>query len=43
MIQKAYIECKNLAIEANIMEKEFIQDLLAKAVRQAKSIESITE
>ncbi|MFH0832129.1 MAG: 50S ribosomal protein L10 [Candidatus Aenigmatarchaeota archaeon] len=39
-IRKAFMEAKSLAIEANIIEREFIGDLLAKAVAEAKSLES---
>ena len=43
MIQKAFNHAKSLAVEANILENEFIGDILAKAVREAKSIESLTD
>ena len=36
MIQKAFMEAKTLASERDIIEKEFIQDLLAKAERATK-------
>ncbi len=41
-IQKAFIEAKALCIAANILEKEFIGDILAKAVAEAKALENIT-
>ncbi len=40
MLQKAFIETKALAIEKDIVEKEFIKDILAKAERAAKSLGS---
>ncbi|MFH0836772.1 MAG: 50S ribosomal protein L10 [Candidatus Aenigmatarchaeota archaeon] len=42
MIAKAFIQAKNLAIEADITEKDFIGDVLAKAVRSAKALEVAT-
>ncbi len=36
MIQKAFMEAKTLALERDIVEKEFIQDLISKAERAAK-------
>lgn len=38
MLQKAFIETKALAIERDIIEKEFIEDILKKAERAAKSL-----
>ena len=38
MLQKAFIETKALAVERDIMEKEFIEDILKKAERAAKSL-----
>ena len=38
MIQKAFMEAKTLASERDIVEKEFIQDLIAKAERAAKTL-----
>lgn len=40
MLQKAFIETKALAVERDIVEKEFIEDILKKAERAAKSLES---
>ncbi|MBI5332911.1 MAG: 50S ribosomal protein L10 [Candidatus Aenigmarchaeota archaeon] len=42
MIQKAFIKARNLAVEADITEKEFIGEVLAKAVRSAKALETAT-
>jgi large subunit ribosomal protein L10 len=39
-IQKAFNESKRLCLEANILEGDFIDELLLKAVREAKSLES---
>lgn len=36
MLQKAFIETKALAVERDIVEKEFIEDIIAKAERVAK-------
>ena len=41
MIQKIFNEVKNLCIECDILEKEFIDDLLLKAIREAKSLEGV--
>jgi len=41
MIQKAYNQAKNLAVEANISEKEFINHVLSKAVREKNALEGI--
>ncbi|MBI2075634.1 MAG: 50S ribosomal protein L10 [Candidatus Aenigmarchaeota archaeon] len=38
-VQKAFNEAKSLCIAANILEKEFIGDVLAKAVTEAKALE----
>ena len=43
MIQKAYNEMKNLGIEANVIEKDIIEDLLAKAECNAVGLESIAK
>ncbi|HLD48732.1 MAG TPA: 50S ribosomal protein L10 [archaeon] len=40
MISKAFGEAKNLCIEAKIIEKDFIGDVLANAVREASALES---
>lgn len=40
MLQKAFLESKTLAIERDIVEKEFITYLLSKAERAAKTLES---
>ncbi len=39
ILQKAFSEAKSLCIEANILEKQFIDDILLKAVMEAKAIE----
>jgi large subunit ribosomal protein L10 len=39
MIQKAFREAKGLCVSANIFEKDFIGDVLAKAVQEARSLE----
>ena len=38
MIQKAFMETKALALERDIIEKEFVEDILKKAERAAKSL-----
>jgi len=38
-IQKAYIEAKALAMEANILEKDFVDSVIAKAEMQAKALQ----
>ncbi len=38
-IQKVFMEARSLAIETDTMEKDFIDDVLAKAIRQAKALE----
>ena len=43
IISKAFNEAKSLAVEANIPEKEFIIYVLAKAARQAKSIDNLVK
>lgn len=40
MIQKAFHETKSLCIETNVIEKDFIDDVLIKAINQAKALES---
>jgi len=42
-IQKAFMEARTLCIEADIIEKAFIDDVLAKAVREAKALQMKTE
>ena len=39
-IQKAFTEAKSLCIAANIIEKEFITDIVAKALAEAKALEN---
>jgi large subunit ribosomal protein L10 len=39
MIQKAFAEARTLAIDADVIEKEFIDEVLKKAARAAKSLE----
>lgn len=41
ILQKAYTETRALCVEANILEKEFINELLLKALREGKSLEQI--
>ena len=41
-VQKAFMEARSLAIESNALEKDFIDAVLAKAVRELKAIESMT-
>lgn len=41
MLQKAFNEAKGLCMEAKIIEKEFIGDLLAKAVSEADALGSL--
>ena len=41
MIQKTFMETKSLCIEAGILEKDFIDDILIKAIREAKSLEGL--
>ena len=38
MIQKAFVEARTLAIEADLLEKDFIGHVLAKAARAAKML-----
>lgn len=40
MIQKAFNEAKNLCIESNAIEKDFIDDVLRKAALEAKCLEA---
>ena len=40
MIQKAFGEARSLVIEADILDKDFIGEVLAKASREAKALES---
>jgi len=40
MIRKAFIETRALCIETNAIEKDFIDEILKKAVRQAAALES---
>ncbi len=42
MIQKAFAEARTLAIDADIIEKDFIDEVLKKAARAAKMIEDKT-
>lgn len=39
-IQKAFAEARSLCIAANILEKEFVGDILAKAVAEAAALEN---
>ena len=39
MIQKAFVEIKSLCIETNMLEKDFVDDVLMKAIRQARHLE----
>src|SRR3989344_4969693 len=38
-IQKAFREARSLCIEAGVIEKEFIDEILVKAIREAKALE----
>ena len=38
-IQKAFREARSLCIEAGVIEKEFIDEILVKAIREAKTLE----
>ena len=40
-IQKAFIEAKSLALEANIIDKNIIDELLIKAIREADEINKL--
>jgi large subunit ribosomal protein L10 len=42
MIQKAFSEARSICIEASIFEKDFIDEVLAKAAREAKALEEKT-
>lgn len=42
MIQKAFAEARTLAIDADVIEKDFIDEVLKKAARAAKMIEDKT-
>ena len=39
MLQKAFMEAKTLATDRDIIEKDFIKDIIAKAERSAKALE----
>lgn len=41
ILQKAFVEARALCIDANILEKHFIDDVLLKAIREAKALEKI--
>jgi len=41
MLKKCFIEAKSLALEACILDKEIIGELLAKAVAEAKALEEV--
>jgi len=41
LIQKTFRESKSLALEAGILAKEFVQDILAKAERQANALKQL--
>ncbi len=41
MIRKVFSEARGLCLEADIFEKDVIGDILAKAVREAKALESL--
>jgi large subunit ribosomal protein L10 len=41
LISQAFVEAKALALEANVLCKATVEDLLAKANAQAKSVESV--
>ncbi|MCX6815490.1 MAG: 50S ribosomal protein L10, partial [Candidatus Aenigmarchaeota archaeon] len=43
MIQKAFAETKSLCVEANILEKDFIDEVLMKAIRQAMSLSNVSK
>ncbi len=40
-LQKAFIEAKTLAIEAGVLSKDIIGEILMRAVREAKALESV--
>jgi len=40
MLQKAFAETKSLCLEANILEKDFIDEVLLKAIKQATLLEN---
>ncbi|MFC2174572.1 50S ribosomal protein L10 [archaeon] len=42
-LQKAFTEAKNLGVEATILDKGVIEDLLAKGTMQAKAISSLVK
>ncbi len=42
MIQKVFMETKSLCVETNILEKDFIDEVLMKAIRQARGLEGVT-
>ncbi len=41
-VQKAFMEARSLAMETDALEKDFIDAVLAKAIRELKAIEAIT-
>jgi len=42
MIRKAFAETRELCVDANILENDFIDDVLQKAIRQATALQSTT-
>ena len=40
MLQKSFWEARSLALEADVLEPEIVGDIIAKAVREAKKLES---
>jgi large subunit ribosomal protein L10 len=41
IIQKAFMETKSLAVETDILERDFMDDVLVKVIRQARALESM--
>ncbi|MEM7819546.1 MAG: 50S ribosomal protein L10 [Candidatus Aenigmatarchaeota archaeon] len=39
MLQKAFVEAKSICVNANILEKNFIDEILIKAISEAKNLE----
>ncbi len=43
ILQKAFMETKSLAVEINALEKDFIDEILVKAIREAAALENRTK
>ncbi len=43
MIQKAFNEVKNLCVDLDLLEKDFVDDIIIKTIRQATVLEELTK